>query len=190
MGTWNRVTTRTVSKRDVLPGASPRGVHVPTKDFDMYVRERLPALRRSAYLLCGNCDRGDDLLQRVLVDLYVYWSRARKAENLDAYVHTILVRRFADERRSGWARWVRLRDPDKSPDLPAPSNDNPDARMDIVAALATLPPRQRAVIVLRFLQDMSVEQTAEAMGCSCGTVKSHTSRALGALRALLVTAST
>lgn len=153
-------------------------------DFTAYATGRLLALRRSAYLLSGNWDQGDDLVQKVLTDLYVHWARARRADNIDAYVHTMLVRRFIDERRSGWVRWVRLASTATTPDRAAPPEGDPDVRADIVAALATLPTQQRAVIVLRFLRDLSVEQTADAMGCSSGTVKSHTSRALTALRRL------
>jgi RNA polymerase sigma-70 factor (sigma-E family) len=149
---------------------------------DSYAAGRIPALRRSAYLLCGDWDRGDDLVQKVLTELYVRWSRAQRAENLDAYVRTMLVRRFLDERRTSWMRRVTLTDPAHRPEQVAPPEADPALRVDVRAALGSLPPPQRAVIVLRFLHDLSVEQTAEALGCSAGTVKSQTSRALASLR--------
>lgn len=154
-------------------------------DYDAYVTGRLQTLRRSAYLLCGDWDRGDDLVQRVLTQLFVHWKRARKADNLDAYVHTMLVRRFIDEQRSSWVRRVRLFGAGTQPEPAAAAAIDPSTRLDLHAALGRLPARQRAVVVLRFLQDLSVEQTADALGCSAGTVKSQTSRALDALRRLL-----
>lgn len=154
-------------------------------DFDTYATGRMTALRRSAYLLCGDWDRGDDLVQRVLTQLYVSWERARRADNLDAYVHTMLVRRFIDEQRSSWIRRVRLFGGERQPEPPAFHETDASVRLDLHTALGKLPARQRAVVVLRFLQDLSVEQTADALGCSPGTVKSQTSRALDSLRRLL-----
>jgi RNA polymerase sigma-70 factor (sigma-E family) len=156
-------------------------------EYDSYVAARLPTLRRSAYLLCGDWDRGDDLVQKVLTQLFVRWSHARRADNLDAYVQTMLVRRFLDEGRSGWARFVQLTDPETEPHRTVSDLPDPATRLDVRAALASLPARQRAVIVLRFLHDMSVEQTADTLGCRTGTVKSQTSRALAELRRLLST---
>ena len=155
------------------------------REYDSYATARMPALRRSAYLLYGNWDQGDDLVQKVLTELFVRWSRASRADNLDAFVHTMLVRRFLDERRTGWARFVRLIDPDTSAERAAAPEPDPALRLDVRAALGRLPARQRAVVVLRFLQDMSVEQTASTLGCSAGTVKSQTSRALVTLGRLL-----
>jgi RNA polymerase sigma-70 factor (sigma-E family) len=149
------------------------------------VTERLQSLRNSAYLLCGDWDRGDDLVQRVLESLYIHWSRARQADNIDAYVQTMLVNRFLDDRRSGWARRVRLTGENVAPESSIVPESDPNLRLDVRSALSTLPPRQRAVVVLRFLLDLSVEQTAQALGFSTGTVKSHTARAVARLRPLL-----
>ena len=154
-------------------------------DYDAYAVARMTALRRSAYLLCGDLHSGDDLVQKVLTDLYVAWARASRADNLDAYVRTMLIRRFLDERRTGWARRVRLTALGRPLEPTATAEPDPAVRLDVRAALRRLPARQRAVIVLRFLQDLSVEQTADTLGCSPGTVKSQTSRALAALRQLL-----
>ncbi len=154
-------------------------------DLESYAAGRIPALRRAAYLLCGDWDRGDDLVQKVLTDLFSHWARVRRVENLDAYVHTMLVRRAIDERRSWWGRKVALTDADASPEVVAPPDADPTLRMDLAPAIRQLAPRQRAVIVLRYLQDLSVEETAVAMRCSTGTVKSQTARALVTLRRFL-----
>jgi RNA polymerase sigma-70 factor (sigma-E family) len=151
-------------------------------EYDTYVAGRIPSLRRSAYLLCGDWDRGDDLVQKVLTQLYMVWSRAPRIENLDAYVGAMLVRRFLDDRRSGWVRRVTLIESSRTPEPVAAPEPDPAVRLDVRAALASLPPRQRAVAVLRYLHDLSIEQTADALGCTTGTVKSQTAKALTALR--------
>ena len=154
-------------------------------DLESYAAGRIPALRRAAYLLCGDWDHGDDLVQKVLTDLFSHWARARRAENLDGYVHTMLVRRAIDEHRSWWRRKVALADADASPEVAAPPDADPTLRMDLALVIRRLPPRQRAVIVLRYLQDLSVEETAAALRCSTGTVKSQTARALVTLRSFM-----
>jgi RNA polymerase sigma-70 factor (sigma-E family) len=154
-------------------------------DYVAFVQPRMPQLRRAAYLLCGDWWRGDDLVQRALTDAYVHWGRVRRADSPDAYLRTILVHRFIDEQRAGWSR-VKLVEA-----TPEPGGDggvDPAVGVDLRTALARLPVRQRAVLVLRFLCDMSVEQTAEAMNCSTGTVKSQTFAALASMRRLLARA--
>jgi RNA polymerase sigma-70 factor (sigma-E family) len=152
-------------------------------DYTTYVHARLPELRRAGYLLCGDWDRGDDVVQRTLTELYVQWSRASRADNLDAYVRTMLYRRFLDERRRPW--WTRVHLSDSPPDTAAPPDPEPGLDIDLRAALMRVPPRQRAVLVLRFFHDQSVEQTAETLRCGTGTVKSQTARGLARLRQLL-----
>jgi RNA polymerase sigma-70 factor (sigma-E family) len=151
-------------------------------EYVEFVSSRLPKLRRAAYLLCGDWTRGDDIVSRTLTDVYVHWAKARRADNLDAYIRTVMVHRFIDEQRRGWSR-VRL--VDTLPDRPNHEPADAATGLDLKAALARMPPRQRAVLVLRFLCDMSVEQTAAALGCSTGTVKSQTSNALASMRSLL-----
>jgi RNA polymerase sigma-70 factor (sigma-E family) len=151
-----------------------------------YVTARLPALHRAAFLLCGgDAARADDVVQSTITRLYQRWKQASRADNLHAYVHRMLVHTFVDEQRRAWSR-VRL--------LPwvgsdGPAGGEPQAAVDerdvLVAALRTLPPRQRAVLVMRFLLDRPIEEVAEALGCSEGTVKSQTSRGLSVLRDLL-----
>jgi RNA polymerase sigma-70 factor (sigma-E family) len=140
-----------------------------------------------AYLLCSDRHQADDIVQATLTSLYVHWRRASAADNLDAYVHRILLRRYLDERRR---RWSRVLLGDALPDLPAPATGGVEDRDTLVTALRALPKGQRAVIVLRFLEDLSVEATAEALGCSVGNVKSQTSRGLATLRAAWVAEGT
>jgi RNA polymerase sigma-70 factor (sigma-E family) len=153
-------------------------------EFAEYVGGRLPSLRRLAFLLCHDWHRADDLVQASITKLYVHWHRARNAANVDAYVRTIIVREFLHERRSAWARRVMLGS--LLPDQPAADLDA-DAAIDLRAAITALPTRQRAVLVLRYYCDLDVEHSAEVLGCSPGTVKSQTARALASLRRELET---
>jgi RNA polymerase sigma-70 factor (sigma-E family) len=153
------------------------------REYVEYVTARTAHLRRLAYLLCGDEHRADDHVQQALVQLYVHWRRARAVEHLDRYVRKILIRVHLDERRRAWSK-VRL--VDVPPEVPQPAvGSEVEDRTVLRAALALVPPRQRAVLVLRFLCDLPVEEVAEALGCSTGTVKSQTSHGLAALRRLL-----
>jgi RNA polymerase sigma-70 factor (sigma-E family) len=159
----------------------------PARDeqYTAYVAARLLWLQRVAYLLCQDWDRADDLVQVALTRLYVKWHRAGSVENVDGYARTVLVRVFLAEQRTGWWRRVSA-----VRELPEPSPDfaDHDSDLDLRAALRALAPRQRAAVVLRFYCDLSVEQTAEVLNCSAGTVKSQTSRGLAALRQALLPA--
>ncbi|WP_250001967.1 SigE family RNA polymerase sigma factor [Actinoplanes sp. M2I2] len=150
-----------------------------------YVSGRIPALRRVAFLLGGDEHQADDLVQETITKLYAKWPRIAKVENLDAYVHTMLVRAFLDEKRRGWWR-VSLRDvPPDRPTGPAAGAASTEERAVLRAALDRIPARQQAVLVLRFLCDRSVADVAQLLGCSEGTVKSQTSHGLNALRRIL-----
>jgi RNA polymerase sigma-70 factor (sigma-E family) len=148
-------------------------------EYTEYVSARLMSLRRTAYLLCQDWHRADDLAQATITQLYVHWGRARAAEHIDAYARTVMVREFLSERRSAWARRVSLND--RVPETRVSMTDH-DALLDLRTALAAVPPRQRATLVLRFSCDLNVEQTARVLGCSAGTVKSQTAKGLAALR--------
>jgi RNA polymerase sigma-70 factor (sigma-E family) len=147
-------------------------------EFAEYMTARLPALRRLAFLLCQDWHQADDLAQAAAIKAYTYWVRAARADNTDAYVNAILVREFLHERRSAWSRLVSLTD---APETAATQADH-DSSLDLRSAVVALPPRQRAVLVLRFYCDLNVYQTAEALGCTPGTVKSQTAKALNSLR--------
>jgi len=151
-------------------------------EYTEYVAARLSSLRRLAAVLCNDWQRADDLVQSTLVKLYVHWGRVRAATHPDAYARAVLVRESIHERRSVWVKRVRLGG--KVTDSPTAEVDQ-DAVLDLRAAVAALPARQRATLVLRFYCDLNVEQSAEILGCSPGTVKSQTARALEAVRRAL-----
>jgi RNA polymerase sigma-70 factor (sigma-E family) len=152
------------------------------QEYVAYVTGRLPQLQRTAYLLCGDVHRAEDIVQVTLTSLYVNWSRAARADNLDGYVHRILLRRYLDERRLRWSR-VRLGEVPESTATMAHAADHRIGEHDeLLEALRELPKGQRAVIVLRYFSDLSVEQTAEALQRSVGNVKSQCSRGLATLR--------
>ena len=155
-------------------------------EYREYVVARMDRLRRTAYLLCHDWHTADDLVAVTIGKLYRNWSQAKAVDHLDAYVRTILLRSWLDERRRPWRREHAT---DDLPDLPV--EDRPDAveRMTLLELLASLTPRRRAAVVLRFYFDLSVDETAETLGCSAGTVKSLTARGLEAMRARVGTPS-
>lgn len=147
-----------------------------------FVAARLQPLHRLAYLICGDWHRAEDAVQVALTKLYLEWARAERAST-DAYVRRMVINALHDVHRRSWFKRERSHSP--VPDhLPAPAGAS-DERLVVLAALAKLPVRRRATLVLRFWEDLSVEQTAELMGCSTATVKSQTARALDTLRGLL-----
>jgi RNA polymerase sigma-70 factor (sigma-E family) len=152
------------------------------REYVEYVSAALDRLRRAAYLLCGDADRADDIVQAALVAVYLRWKKIRTVGNIDGYVHRILVRRYIDETRRGWARvLLAWRDTETA----APAGPSVEDSHTVQAALAKVSRGQRTVLVLRFFCDMSVQETAIVLGCSTGTVKSQTSRGLATMRDLL-----
>jgi RNA polymerase sigma-70 factor (sigma-E family) len=151
-------------------------------EFDEYVGARLTSLRQLAFVLSRDWHQADDVVQGALTKLYLHWPKARAATSIDAYARTIVIREFLRQQRSSWTRLVSITG--LLPDRPGTASDA-DAALDLGAALASLPVRQRATLVLRFYCDLSVEQSARVLDCSPGTVKSQTAKALKALRLLL-----
>ena len=151
-------------------------------EYLAYVAGRTSALRRVAYLLCGDGHQADDLVQETITKLYARWPRLARVDNLDGYVHTMLVRTFLDERRRGWWK-VRLFG--AAPERTEPDGLPAEDRTMLRTALARVPARQQAVLVLRFLCDQPVSDVARVLGCSEGTVKSQTAHGLNALRKIL-----
>jgi RNA polymerase sigma-70 factor (sigma-E family) len=153
------------------------------EDFREFVSSRSAALLRTAYLLTGDLGHAEDLLQVALVKAYRHWQRVRQAGNPEAYVRKILV----NERRS---RWRRERSVPMVfgmvPDQPVPDGTTGVEERDVLwRAVLAMPPRTRAVLVLRYWEDLSEAETADILGCSVGTVKSQASRGLRKLQALL-----
>ncbi|KAA2254965.1 SigE family RNA polymerase sigma factor [Solihabitans fulvus] len=154
--------------------------------FTEYFAARSGAMRGTAYLLCGDWQRAEDLVQTTFAKLYLAWRRISRHEVLDAYTRQTLVRTFVSEGRRGWFRLERVAE-QAGDDRIAESTGLPEERLVLLAALAKVPPRQRAVLVLRYWEDLAVEETARLLGCSTGTVKSQAARGLQTLRGLLDT---
>ena len=151
--------------------------------FEEYFRARRDGVRRTAYLLCGDWHRADDHAQAAFVALHRHWRRIRDRSALDAWMRRTLVRAVVDESRRPWRRERSTAEP---ADSGVPSDSDAVAtRHVLVDALRSVPARQRAVLVLRFLDGLDVAATAAALGCTEGTVKSQTAHGLEALRAVL-----
>jgi RNA polymerase sigma factor (sigma-70 family) len=136
--------------------------------FEEFVTAQLVPLSRLALYLSGDPHLADDLVQQTITKLYLRWHKADEIAHLDRYARTVLLREFITERRLAWFRVKLVADHADRPQTPP---GDTDARLMLQAALAKLPRRQRAVLVLRFLCDLSVEETAAEMGCSVGTPK-------------------
>ena len=157
------------------------------REFVEYVAAKSAAMGRTAHLLCGDWHRAEDLVQSVCVRLYAVWPRLRARDAVDAYVRKMLVRAYLNERRRPWRREHATAE---TPEVATSGGHGEvETRIVLLDALATLPPKQRAAVVLRYWEDYSVEDTATALGCSVGTVKSQSSRALASLRERFVPAA-
>lgn len=153
--------------------------------FAVYVTARRDRVRRTAYLLCGDWHRADDLTQIAFVKLYGAWQGIRNYGALDAFVRSCLVRATVDESRRPWRRERAVEVLPEIPDTADLSGMVADREV-IRQALEAVPPGQRAALVLRYFEGMSVREAAEVLECSEGNVKSQTARGLAALRAALV----
>ena len=150
-------------------------------EFSEYFAARVHALRNTAHLLCGDWHRAEDITQLAMLRLYVAWPRLTRRGHLDAYARRVVVRTFlAENRRS---RWRREQLTDAPPDTATTVSDHDSTeRLLLTRALAVVPPRQRAVLVLRYWNDLSIEEVAATLRCSVGTVKSQAARGLATLR--------
>jgi RNA polymerase sigma-70 factor (sigma-E family) len=150
-------------------------------EFTAYLEARQGRLLRTAYLLTGDQHQAEDLLQTSLAKLYLAWDRVHDRESVDAYVRRIMV----NEHNSLWRRaWRRREQPtDQVPETPGtpPAYDDGTGAA-LWAAVQTLPRKARAVLVLRYYEELSEAETAEVLGIAVGTVKSQASRALATLR--------
>jgi RNA polymerase sigma-70 factor (sigma-E family) len=162
-----------------------RGRRPRQDEFVGYYNAHARQLRRTAYLLCGDWHLAEDLTQTVFTKLYQSWSRIEHRDAVDGYARQVLLRAFLDERRRPWRR--------EYPTLPGSACfeavSQPETglveRGPLRTALLRIPKRRRAVLVLRFWLDLSIEQTADLLGCSAGTVRGQTSRGLDDLRRVL-----
>lgn len=151
-------------------------------EFVEYVRARQGTLLRAAYLVCGDAHLAEDLLQGALVKLARNWSRVRE-ERPDAFVRRILYHDAVSSWRRRRHEVVGLETlPPEAAPLGGPEQERVERRLDVLRALDTLTPRQRATVVLRYFEDRSERDTAEILGVSVGTVKSQTHDALVRLR--------
>ena len=163
-------------------------------EFREFARAQARPLRRSAYLLCGDWHLADDLVQTTLIKLHGAWPRILRHQQPVSYARKILLRNWLDERRRPWRRRER-RDgtvPEVADWTAAPTTVHELAglRAELFETLAALPPRQRAVLVLRYFESLSITETAVALGCSEGTVKSQANRGLATMRARMSRALT
>ena len=151
-----------------------------TSEYSEFVEHRSHALLRTAYLLVGDHQLAEDLLQEALIKTFIAWPRLRDPTKVDAYARRTIVTTAIS--------WRRRRSFHESPVDFLPDASGADeveivaTHLVLIAHLRGLPPRQRAAIVLRYFEDLTVAQTAEIMGCSVGAVKSHVSIGLGKLR--------
>jgi len=151
------------------------------EQFSALVAAAWPSLYRTAFLLLGDRGEAEDLVQTALTKTYANWSKVREVDAAPAYARTILHNTAAS-----WFRRASWRNERPTEDLPEQGHDaDHSVRPTLIGALHTLPPRQRAVVVLRFYEDLDVRQTAAALGCSEGTVKSQTAAAITKLRLAL-----
>jgi RNA polymerase sigma-70 factor (sigma-E family) len=149
-------------------------------EFTEYATHALPRLRATAFLLCRDWHLADDLTQTALTKLYLAWPRVSKAEDVDAYARKVLLRSFLDHRRRRSASEVVTSTFDE-----AAAAESTDLRMTLVDALRLLKPQDRAVIVLRYWEDYSVEQVASLLEIREATVRARSMRALSKLREAL-----
>lgn len=154
------------------------------EDFVAYYLARAGRLRRTAYLLCGNWHLAEDLTQVTFTKLYQAWRRIERHDVMDQYAHRVLLRAFLDERRRPWRREYATA-PESAALDSALAQHGPEDQMVLRTALSRISKRRRAVLVLRFWADLPVEQVADILGCSAGTVRSQTSRGLADLREVL-----
>src|SRR4051812_49309411 len=149
-------------------------------EFAEFANAHAERLRTTAFMLCRDWHLAQDLTQNALTKLYLGWRRAKQADNLGAYAQKVLLRSYLDHRRrrsSSEAVTGVVHD--------AGYRHHPDLRLTMLDALAQLPPRDRAIVILRYFEDYSVEQVADVLDVPVSVVKSQTRRSLAKLREVL-----
>lgn len=158
------------------------GVGAPGDDFDEFFRATWPRLFRTAYAVAGDAASAEDALQAAYARAFASWRRVTAADHPEAYVRRMVVNEIIGDRRRGWWRRERpVAEPELAGRFESPEDGVAD-RQVVWAAVQELPVRQRAVIVLRYYEDLSEREIAAVLGCSPGTVKSQASAALANLR--------
>ena len=158
----------------------PRGMSTD-EEFTSFVAAASPQLHRKAWLLTTSSSAAEDLLQSALAKAYVNWRRVSAADDPTAYVSGIVLKTFLSDRRRRSSTEVAVAEVDDA----ATMSDDPALRLTLLAALRTLAPLDRAVVVLRYWEDRSVEETAHALHLSGAAVKNRSLRALATLRTQL-----
>jgi RNA polymerase sigma-70 factor (sigma-E family) len=167
------------------PGAGSTGAVMSDRrdsrdaDFTAYLAARQPSVLRTAYLLTGNRHDAEDLTQTAFAKLYLSWDKVRDRGSIDGYLRRILVNEHNSLWRRGWKKREVVRD---HTTIDHPTEDTYDDGSPLWEAVQTLPRKARAVVVLRYYEQLSELETAETLGISVGTVKSQASRALANLR--------
>lgn len=174
-----------------MQGRRGNGSAPAREQFDRFVAETGDRLLRAAYLITSDLADAEDLVQECLFKIARRWPRVRKMEHPAAYARTVLVHLALDDGKHRTRRRVELAEAaavaleQHEDDAAVRVLGRVEASADLMLALGTLPPRQRVALVLRYFEDLSEADVAEAMGCSVGTVKSTTSRALERLRSVV-----
>ncbi len=167
-------------RRDASYQASRRWAVTERAGFRDFVASNSEHLLRAGWLLCGDWALAEDLVQMALVKVLPRWAAITDAARL-SYVRVALYTTFISWRRKRWTSELSMWDVPESP-RPDAAFGRVDGRAGIYRVLGGLPPRQRAVVVLRYFEDLTEAQTAEVLGCSVGAVKSYASRAMDRLR--------
>jgi len=151
-------------------------------DFAEFARACAPRLRQTAYLLCRDWHLAQDFTQTTLAKVFMQWRRIVRNEYPEAYSRKVLLRVFLDHQRRRSSREVVV---DAVPEAGAGDGGRAELRLTLIEALGRIPPRDRAIVVLRYWEDQSIETVANTLGVSVATVKTQSSRSLTRLRGML-----
>jgi RNA polymerase sigma-70 factor (sigma-E family) len=162
-----------------------RSVATSDADFVTFAGASTRRLRSTAFGMCRDWHLAQDLTQTTLAKLYVGWGRASQADSVEAYAHTTLLRTYLDHRRRRSSTEHTSSLPTDAVPAAGVHHDSPDLRLTMLDALAQLPVRDRAIVILRFWEDCSVERVADVLDIPVGVVKTQTRRSLAKLRELL-----
>ncbi|WP_432026599.1 SigE family RNA polymerase sigma factor [Streptomyces sp. 1222.5] len=163
------------------------GKRARDEEFQSFVVGRWPRLMRTAFLLTGQQHAAEDLVQSTLEQVYVHWRKVGSADDPEAYVRRVMINAHARRHRRRLKEFLAPKDDSGLVREVADAGDRiaqADDRSALLKALAQLPARQREAVVLRYWEDLTETQTAEAMGCSVGTVKSNAAKGIAKLRAI------